>query len=234
MSLTRAATGRDPGPVTGLAGRRRGRPRRLLLLAVCVVLVLAAAGVLTGLAARYQPLGLGEAGTWDLHAPGLPSAVGVRLVNTLGNLHSDIYFPPQRGEFSLYVDLHNGGSFPVTITGAALAPPGGNPELTPAGPVRYCGPAPPACMRQVMPPAVRSVLRDLVLGPGHDVFIGIPVRSWPCAQRDAWFSIPDVYISYRFGPFTRVAAVPWNSQNGAVIGQLPGKRGQLGVFCAKG
>jgi hypothetical protein len=233
MSLTRAAIGRDPGPVTGLSGRRRGHPRLRLLLAACVVLVLAAAGVLTGLAARYQPLILGESGTWDLHAPGLPSAVGVRLVNTLGNLHSDIYFPPQRGEFALYLALNNAGSFPVTITGAALAPPGGNPEFIPAGPVRYCAPITTCGTRDGTPP-VRSVLHDLALGPGQVVFIGIPVRSWPCAQRDAWFSIPDVYISYRFGPFTRVAAVPWNSQNGAVIGQYRGKPGQPGVFCARG
>ncbi|MHB1433550.1 MAG: hypothetical protein ACYCVZ_15730, partial [Streptosporangiaceae bacterium] len=88
MSLTRAAIGRDPGPAAGLAGPRRGHPRLRLLLAACGVLMLAAAGVLTGLAAHYQPLGLAEAGTTDLHAPGLPSAVGARSVKTIGNQHS--------------------------------------------------------------------------------------------------------------------------------------------------
>ncbi|MDA8318913.1 MAG: hypothetical protein M0030_03730 [Actinomycetota bacterium] len=233
MSLTRAAADRYPARRPGLAVPRGGHRRLWLLLAVTGALVIAAAGVLTGLAARYQPLELGESGTWDLHAPGLPSGVGVRMVNTLGNLHSDIYFPPQHGEFSLYVDLHNGGGFPVTITGAALAPPGGNPEFIPAGSIRYCAPITTCGTRNGTPP-VRSVLHDLVLGADQNVFIGIPVRSWPCAYRDAWFSIPDVYISYRFGPFIRVAAVPWNSRNGAIIGQMRGKRGQPGVFCARG
>jgi hypothetical protein len=86
----------------------------VVLAAVAVVVILAVA------ANRYQPVGYGSVSSGDEAFPGLPAGHGIRPVNDLGGFHEDMYIPPQRGTFSLFADIANNGTHPVTITAASL------------------------------------------------------------------------------------------------------------------
>jgi hypothetical protein len=67
----------------------------------------------------------------------LPAGTGIRAVNTFGFVREDIYIPPQRGAFSLFVDLANNGTRAVIIESVTV--PRGGP-LTMAGPAVYTRP----------------------------------------------------------------------------------------------
>jgi len=40
-----------------------------------------------------------------------------------------------------------------------------------------------------IPPPTSRLLHDVVLLPGHEMFLGFPVRTWPCAQTDIWTGV---------------------------------------------
>lgn len=77
------------------------------------------------------------------------------------------------------------------------------------------------------------MLRHIRLGPFQEIFAAIPVRSWPCASRQSsWVTVPSFDVTYRFGIFTHVVALPWGMQDDMLIMRAPfGKQGQPGVFC---
>jgi hypothetical protein len=229
-----SAANADPdGAVAGRAGsaRERGRMRRWWLVAAGVLaLVLAAAIVLVELAAHYQPLGFGGTGYSNGYFPGLPTGTGIRAVNTFGYLHEDIYIPPQRATFSLFIDLANNGGQPVTIGAVTLQKSGqGFWPLTPAGPVRYARPD----WWGIVGRWKSRILRSVTLGPGQDIYIGVPARMWPCAQRYGWTSVPSFYVTYRYLFVTRTVALPWGMKNDQLIMLGPGGQpGQPGIVCA--
>ena len=122
--------GSRPGPGWPRPDPIRLRPR-WWWLAVPGVLVAAALVIVAVLANTYQPLTLGGLGNSAELYPGLPAGVGIHYVNNFGGVSEDIYIPPQRGTFSLFVDIYNNGTYAVTIQSVTVPQP-----LTPAGPVR--------------------------------------------------------------------------------------------------
>ncbi len=208
---------------------RRWRWRwRWLVLAVLVI-VAAAASVLLSIADAYRPLAYGFDGSTTLAYPGLSAGHGIRAVNTFGGIREDLYIPPQRGKFYLFVSVMNVGSRSVILEKVSL--PKGS-ALTAAGPVRYAWPPDAGNGTSGIPPA-RRVLHNVGLSPDREIFLAIPVRSWPCATRNSpWFTVPSFDVSYRFLFFHHVAALPWGMQNDMLIMHAPfGKPGQPGVFC---
>jgi hypothetical protein len=196
----------------------------VVLAAVAVVVILAVA------ANRYQPLGYGSVGSGDEAFPGLPAGHGIRPVNDLGGFHQDMYIPPQRGTFSLFADIANNGTHPVTITAASW------PALSPftlAGPVRYSMPGMGGS--NVISPPDSRVLREVVLRPGQEVFLGFPVRMWPCSFDQGWEAVTDFYVKVHYLMFTHTVAVPWGMLGDSLLVRSPyGRPGRKGVTCAPG
>jgi hypothetical protein len=206
------------------------RRRRLLaVIAAITVVIVTAAAVLAYLwRASFQPLGYGSTSVSTEYYPGLPTGTGIRTVNTFGFLREDVYIPPQPGAFSLFVDLANDGGRSVTIESVTL--PRGGP-LTMAGPVVYARPG--GGYGQPAIPLRHSILRNVVLAPGHEIYIGLLVRSWPCAIDDSWAAVPAVNVTYRFLVFTHTVAVAWGLKNDELILRSPaGRPGQPGITCA--
>ena len=193
----------------------------------CVALVILAVA-----ASRYEPLGFGNTGNSAEAFPGLPTGQGIHLVNTVGELHEDVYIPPQRGTFSLFADVTNNGTHPVTITSVRL--PAGSP-ISLAGPVRYSymgmGPNPD----DEVPPPVSRVLHSVVLQPGEQLFLGFPVHMWPCGQKDGWMSLSEFDVTMKYLSFAHTIALPWGMRDDSLI-MLPngGTPGQKDTVCAPG
>ncbi len=215
-----------PREPPGRAARRRWW-RWVLLAAGLAGVILA---VLMTVASRYQPVGYGSVGCGTEAFPGPPAGTGIRPVNNLAGFHEDIYIPPQRGTFSLFADIRNNGAHPVTIVSASLGSISG---MALAGPVRYSTPG-MGGSNQIPPPASR-VLHDVTLGPGQEMFLGLPVHMWPCATIGSWQGVPDFYVTTRYLTFTHTVAVPWGMQDDSLLMRLPGGRpGQKGAICAPG
>ena len=210
-------------------GAARGHGRVWLWWSLAGFGVLAASALITVsvLAATYQPLSFGGTGNSAELYPGLPAGDGIHLVNTVGGLHEDFYIPPQRGTFSLFADITNSGSYAVTIESVSL--PTGGP-VTLAGPVRYSTPGMGGSI--MIPPPISRVLHNVVLRPGHDLFLGFPVRTWPCTQQYGWASESSFTVKMRFAMFTRTVAMPWGSLGDSLVMHSPGGRpGDAGTFC---
>lgn len=158
------------------------------------------------LAGTYQPLTFGSTGNSAELYPGLPAGAGIHPVNNFGGVSEDIYIPPQRGTFSLFVDIYNNGTYAVTIQAVTVPRP-----LTSAGPVR-CS-RPPGGNGAPIPPLASHDLHDVRLGPGQEIYVGIPVPTWPCTQIDSFATaLPSFYVMERFAFFTHTAALPWGLQ----------------------
>ena len=128
-----------------------------------------------------------------------------------------------------YADIMNGG-FRAVIVENVFMPHGS--ALTPAGRALYSRPY--GGNGAIGKPQPSRVLHDVKLGPGAEIFVAIPVRSWRCAERDSWSSVPSFSVKYRFGIFHHVAALPWGMQNDMLIMHAPfGKPGQSGIFCVR-
>lgn len=93
-----------------------------------------------------------------------------------------------------------------------------------AGPVRY------ASQGQDQPITKPHLLRHVRLGPGQDVLVGIPVRTWSCVSKGTWASVPFAYVTERFGPFTHRVPIPWGMQDDRLVLHFPG--GAQDTFCA--
>jgi len=61
------------------------------------------------------------------------------------------------------------------------------------------------------------VLRDVLLGPGGELFLAIPLRTWPCAMTSGWRIDPSFYLQESSGFFAHAVAVPWSMNGGALI-----------------
>ena len=103
---------------------------------------------------------------WPLAAPGTPPSY-IRAGRRRHSPREQLWrgrrghlIPPQRGTFSLFVDIYNNGTYAVTIQSVTVPRP-----LTPAGSVRYS--RPPGGDGAVIPPPTSRVLRDVRLGPGR-------------------------------------------------------------------
>ncbi len=221
-----------PPPDQGPGGLRRPTwRRRAWRWALLAVALLGAAVVIVAVAAsRYQPVGYGDSGSSLEAFPGLPAGRGIHPVNDLGGLHEDMYIPPQRRVFSLFASITNNGTHAVTIISARL--PGLSP-LALAGPVRYSTPGMGGSDQ--IPPPVSRVLRDVVLRPGQEMFLGFPVRMWPCATTGGWDAISDFDVTVGYAMFSHTVAVPWGILGDRLLVRSPGGRpGQKGVICAPG
>ena len=217
------------GPVSQVR-EAGGRPRllRRVLWGAGGLAVFAIVGLITiAIAAvHYQPLSYGETGSDAERYPGLPAGQGIHLVNNVGNLHEDFYLPPQRGVFSLFADILNNGSYPVTIE--SITVPAGSLRL--AGPVRYSYPGMGGS--DEIPPPRSRVLHDFVLRPGQQMFVGLPVLTSPCARRGYWSALASFSVKMRFLGFTRTVALPWGLHGDSLIMHQPaGRPGAQGVFC---
>lgn len=234
MSLVRPdlAAPRPGDPPAAFISEPRQRPRlRRTLLAAAAVLVAAPVTVLLAQAASYQALTYGGTGVSTLDYPGLPAAQGVRTVNTFGSVRQDVYIPPQRKGYTFYLfaDIANAGSRAITIESVGLPP---HSALTPAGPVRYAPPPGAGNGAPGIPPATK-VLHGATLGPGDELLVAIPVRSWPCWTRyGAFATVPSFNVTYRFLFFTHTVAMPWGPENNELILHGPfGRPGQPDVVC---
>lgn len=225
---------RGTGSPKGDHGGGRRWPRRwpwwAWLVLGTVAAIAATASALLTLASDYQPLSYGDTSTRALAYPGLPAGHGIRTVNTFGDVREDWYIPPQRGTFYLYVSITNTGSRPVIIESVSVPKTG---ELRQAGQTRYA--RPPEGNGVPIPPPPRHVLHDVTLGHWQEIFVAIPVRSWPCTSSQfGWTYVPSFDVTYRFGIFTHVAALPWGMHDDMLIMHFPaGKPGEPGVFCVR-
>ncbi len=218
------AAGSPAGPAD-VAASLRGRRWLVVLIGIAAV-VLAVLAILLGQAAVYQPIAWGN---MQAPFPGLPPGVGVKVVNNFGLLGGDYYVPPQRGVFSFGATIVNNGSWAVTIEGVTLfdSPDSAAYPVQLAGPVRYS-----ADMGQVSTPRT-YILHNLTLRPGQLIFIGIPMRTWPCGQTGGWTSIGSFYVQERYLFFNHAVALPWTSTGGSLIMRLPGgKPGDANTICA--
>lgn len=172
--------------------------------------------------AAHQPI------TWGCcEVP--PAGVGIRAVNTFGSYREDFYVSPQPGTFDFFVTIMNAGARPVGIENVTIGQTYGALRL--AGPVRYARRIPgrrPATLRRL------PVLHDVTLGPGGQLFLAIPLRTWPCAMISGWDVDPSFYLTERSPLFAHTVALPWSMDGGALImrpsgGRLPGLPGS---FCA--
>ena len=79
------------------------------------------------------------------------------------------------------------------------------------------------------------MLRDVRLGPGQDIYVGIPVRTWPCTQTHSFaMALPSFYVTERFAFFTHTAALPWAEHGDRLIlFPLVGHRGEPGIICVR-
>jgi len=219
--------GGSPSPPAAAAGSPRRRYTRVWLVGAGMV-ALAVSGVLLGKAAVYQPLGRSGL-VVDGAFPGMPQGVGIKVVNNFALLGGDYYVPPQRGEFSFGLSIRNSGSMPVTIdvVTTSVSPADSTYPVRLAGPVLYT-------TDMGRPGTSRThVLRNLKLGPGQGIFIGIPLRTWPCGQTDGWDTDPAFYVKEHFLFFTHTIAVPWSMKGAKLIMRIPGgKPGDPHTICA--
>jgi hypothetical protein len=152
-------------------------------------------------------------------------------VNNFGLFNGgDYYVPPQRGVFSFGVTFYNSGSRPITIDTVALYPPSGSgfDPIRLAGPVLYT-----TDLGTVgVTPRVHA-LRHLRIAGGETIFVGIPMRTWPCGQTDGWMSDPVFYVREHFLFFSHTVALPW-SQDGArlIMHASGGSPGEPHTVCA--
>jgi hypothetical protein len=221
-----ARTGQGRGPCPAAGGDRPDRPgglrrrHRMVLWLVPVILVAAAAAVLAALAGSYQPLAGGSSGGGSF--PGLRTGTGLRWLP--GGPSEQLYVPPQRGTFALGGSVDNDGSWPVTIVG--VYQPSGSP-FTAAGQAVYIGGQDPNPLQ----PRVR-VLRDVRLGPGQSIEVGMPLRTAYCAYRRPYIGMPSFLIKERFLVFTRIVAIPYLPDGSPVVTNAPaGRAGAPGTFC---
>jgi hypothetical protein len=216
----------SPPSLTPSAGWTRRRYIWAWLLSTGVA-ALAVLGVLTGKAAVYQPLSWGGI---EAQFPGMPQGVGIRVVNNFALIGGDYYVPPQRGEFSFGASIVNYGSRPVIIEAVTISDsPADTWPVRLAGPVMYT-----TDMGRPGTPHTH-VLRDVTLGPDQGIFIGIPLRTWPCGQTDGWQTDTAFYLKERFLFFTHTVALPWTMNGGKLIMRLPGgEPGDAGTVCAPG
>lgn len=213
-----------------LAGSRVLGSARWWWLVAAGVVAVAAFLVAEVLGTRPEPISIsyGSSGNTAELYPGLHPGRGIRPVNDFGPFHEDIYIPPQNGTFSLFADIANNGTGPVTVESVSM--PAGSP-VTLAAPVRYSTPGMGGSNQ--IPPPMSRVLHDVVLGPGQEMFVGFPVRMWPCAQKDGWTEISFFLVRVRNAQVTRTVAVPWGNLGDALIVHAPGGRpGQPGTVCA--
>ena len=64
------------------------------------------------------------------------------------------------------------------------------------------------------------------------MFLGFPVRTWPCAQQYGWASEPSFNVRMRFALFTRTVAMPWGGLADSLVMHAPGGRpGDAGIVC---
>jgi hypothetical protein len=190
-------------------------------------LALAVLGVLMAEAAAYQPI------TWgDMSGPfpGLPSGVGVKVVNNFGLSDGDYYVPPQRGVFSFGVTIYNSGSRPITVDSVELYPPSssGFRPIRLAGPVLYT-----TNLGTVgITPGVHF-LRNVRIAAGETIFVGIPMLIWPCGQTGGWATDPVFYVREHFLFFSHVVALPWSMEGAQLIMHAAGgKPGEADAICA--
>jgi hypothetical protein len=217
-----------PPLVTATGGVPRKRFWWAWLLGATVV-ALSVVGVLLGKAAAYQPVGWGD---MESSFPGMPTGVGIKVVNNFGLLSGgDYYVPPQRGVFSFGVTLFNNGSRPVIIEAANTCPTSSSRTcgVWLGGPVRYT--------TNVLNrgPLRIHVLRNVTLAPSQTILIGMPLRIWPCGQTAGWATDPAFYVKERFLFFTHTVALPWSMDGAKLIMHAPGgKPGDADTVCAPG
>lgn len=216
--------GRSPAAAASARHTRRGgfwRRRRLLLWLSPVTVLAAAAAVVSVLAASYQPLVPGGSGGGSF--PGLRTGTGLRWLSAYGP-DPALYVPPQRGTFGLSGSVSNDGSLPITIV-AVYQPPGS--PLTAAGSVVYLSAQDPHPLQ----PRVR-VLRDVTLGSGQAIEVGMPLRIEYCADRRSYIAAPVFLVEERFFVFTRTVAIPFIEVDSPVVTNAPGGQpGVPGTFC---
>jgi hypothetical protein len=162
--------------------------------------------VLVILAATYQPLGSGgsEGGPF----PGLPLGTPGRFVNQFAGATGELFFPPQRGNFTILASLENSGSRAVTVQAVTFVAPGavGDWPLVPAGPVLYM---PGEYARHQRVWRTGRPVKGLSLGPGESIVVGIQVRmADSCYVSGGGWSTDQFWVQERYLTFTHWVAIP--------------------------
>lgn len=228
MGSPNSEPGAETVPFIFASATGRGRRRRWLWIGLgAACLALAVLGLLMAEAAVYQPITWGDMGG---PFPSLPTGVGVKVVNNFGPPGGDYYVPPQRGVFSFGVTIYNSGSRPITVDAVDLYPPSssGFRPVRLAGPVLYT-----TDLGTVgITPHVHA-LRHLRIAPGETIFVGIPLRTWPCGQTGGWITDPTFYVREHFLFFSHLVALPWSSDGAKLImHSIGGTPGEAYTICA--
>ena len=175
-------------------------------------------------ARQHQPLRPGGAGGGSF--PGMRTGTGIRWISQYIPMPDspEMYVPTQRGSFALAAPVVNRGSFPVTIVGVEQAP--GSP-FTSAVQARYQTSVEYGTLRP------GHLLRDVTLGPGQGIMIGMPLRIAYCADRGSYVGEDVFVVTERFFGFTHVVPMPFVDYGSPVITNAPGGRpGPAGTCCS--
>jgi hypothetical protein len=192
--------GGSPSMPTAAAGSPRRRWRRAWLLAASV-LAFAVVGVLLGKAAVYQPLGWGGLdGPFRACRQASASQGSQQLRTSRRRL---LRAAPARRVFLRRFDREQRLAARDYRGGNHVAPADGSYPVRLAGPVLYT-----TDMGRLGAPQTHA-LRNLTLGPGQGIFIGIPLRMQPCGQADGWSTDAAFYAKEHFLFFTHTVPIPW-------------------------
>ncbi|HEY7262798.1 MAG TPA: hypothetical protein VH589_15095 [Trebonia sp.] len=215
--LSGQGQGSPPAAVTRAPGRRGFWRHWWRLVLASLALIATAVIVLAVMAGTYQPLGPGGAG------PAVSGATGIRNVNTFGASAGDIYIPPQKGPFTIWVNIGDSGPAAVTVEAVRV----GNPwPLVPAGALQYQLPGPAWRTRPF------KSYRLAGGGPGSGVMIGIPVRTGShCYANNSWVHIDSISVEERFLMFTHWVSIPLS--NPLILHAPGGTPGTPGAVCAR-
>ncbi len=202
----------------GVPPRRHRPPRRFVLLAL-LILVLTAVVILVSLVVTYQPLGFG----------GESDVLGGRIVNTFGASSGNLYYPPQRGTFTITESIQNRRPEAVTIEAVAMQrPPAVSTTifwpLAPAGRVLYRHE-----YLKIGDNLSERPIRGLSLAPQQAVVVAIPVRmADACYEQQGWEAITVFYVEERLLTFTHWVAIRLGVP---ITMHEPEPRGTPGIAC---
>jgi len=220
----------SPSPGDGKVTKTVWWRRRRWLIAVGGLILAVALGIAVTLASSYQPVRYGQV------VPAVQGAVNVRTVNDFGNIHGQLYLPPQPARTgSLVLSLMNTGSYPVTI-GSVSVPAYPNALNQQTGPATYVslGRNWPQPKGWPLPTSSSLILGGATIRPGDNILIRIPFRTPICWTR-GWSVVSSFRVTTSFLWWTHTFDVSWTSPHdpygGAIMSEVPDPNGGPGAMC---
>jgi hypothetical protein len=194
------------------------------------VILAVALGIAVTLASTYQPVRYGQV------IPAVDGALNVRIVNDFGDIHGQLYIPPQPATpGSLIFSLMNTGAYPVTIESVSM-PQYPNAMNQQTGPATYVslGRNWPQPRGWPLPTGSSPIIGRATVPPGENILIRIPFRT-PMCWTGGWSVVSSFWVTTKFLWWTHTFEVSWTSpqdpSGGAIMSELPDPNGGPGALC---